>query len=86
LVGDTADANNGIFACHGTPTDDNRYLVEEESEGRLVRADPATIRDRLGDIQARVVQCGHSHQQQLIQLRSGPLILNPRSVGCPSYD
>jgi hypothetical protein len=33
-----------------------------------------------------VVLCGHSHQQHLIQLPDGPLILNPGSVGCPSYD
>ena len=47
---------------------------------------PSTIRERLGDVQARVVLCGHSHQQHLIQLPDGPLILNPGSVGCPSYD
>ena len=35
---------------------------------------------------ARVVLCGHSHQQHLIELPDGPLILNPGSVGCPSYD
>jgi predicted phosphodiesterase len=34
----SADAGNGIFACHGTPTNDNQYLVEEVSERRLVRA------------------------------------------------
>jgi predicted phosphodiesterase len=82
----SADAGHGIFACHGTPTNDNRYLIEEVSEGRLVRARPSTIRERLGDVQARVVLCGHSHQQHLIQLPAGPLILNPGSVGCPSYD
>ena len=82
----SADAGNGIFACHGTPTDDNQYLIEEVSEHHLVRAHPLTIRERLGDVQARVVLCGHSHQQHLIQLPDGPLILNPGSVGCPSYD
>jgi predicted phosphodiesterase len=82
----TADAGNGIFGCHSTPTDDNQYLIEEVSEHQLVRAHPSTIRDRLGDVQARVVLCGHSHQQHLIQLPDGPLILNPGSVGCPSYD
>ena len=82
----SADAGNGIFACHGTPTNDNQYLIEEVSEHHLVRAHPSTIRERLGDVQARVVLCGHSHQQHLIQLPDGPLILNPGSVGCPSYD
>jgi predicted phosphodiesterase len=82
----SANADHDILACHGTPTDDNRYLIEEALEGRLVRAHPSTIRERLGDIRAHVVLCGHSHQQHLIQLPNGPLILNPGSVGCPSYD
>jgi putative phosphoesterase len=81
-----ADADHGILACHGTPSSDNQYLVEEALEHRLVRAHPSTIEKRLGDVQARVVLCGHSHQQHLIQLPNGPLILNPGSVGCPSYD
>ena len=83
----SADADHGILACHGTPSSDNQYLVEEVSEHRLLRAHPSKIRERLGDIQDRVVLCGHSHQQHLIQLpNQGPLILNPGSVGCPSYD
>jgi predicted phosphodiesterase len=82
----SADAGHGIFACHGTPTNDNRYLVEDVSELRLVRAHPSTIRERLGDAQARVVLCGHSHRPDRIQLPNGPLILNPGSVGCPPYD
>jgi predicted phosphodiesterase len=81
-----AHADHGILACHGTPSSDNQYLVEEVSEGRLVRAHLSTIRERLGEVQAHVVLCGHSHQQHLIQLPNGPLILNPGSVGCPSYD
>jgi putative phosphoesterase len=82
----STNADHGIFVCHGTPTDDNQYLVEEVSGGRLVRSRPSAILERLGQVQARVVLCGHSHQQHLIQLPDGPLILNPGSVGCPSYD
>ena len=56
--------------------------------GRALRraSKPSTIKERLGDVQARVVLCGHSHQQHLIQLPDGPTDLNPGSVGCPSYD
>jgi hypothetical protein len=54
----SADANHGILACQGTPTNDNQYLVEEVYNRRLVRAGATTIRDRLGEIQARVVLCG----------------------------
>ncbi len=82
----SAVADHGILACHGTPTSDNHYLLEEALQGRLVRADITTICKRLGEVQARVVLCGHSHQQHLIQLSDDPLILNPGSVGCPSYE
>ena len=82
----SAETEHDVFACHGTPSDDNQYLVEEVSDGRLVRARLATIQERLGDVRARAVLCGHSHQQHLIQLPDGPLVLNPGSVGCPSYD
>ena len=82
----SADVDHGILACHGTPTSDNQYLIEEALERGLVRSHRSTIRARLGDCQARVVLCGHSHQQHLVQLPDGPLIFNPGSVGCPSYD
>ena len=82
----TAEVEHGVLACHGTPTDDNRYLVEEVTGGQLLRAHPAIIQERLGDIRARTVLCWHSHQQHLVQLPDGPLVLNPGSVGCPSYD
>jgi predicted phosphodiesterase len=82
----SADAGHGIFACHGTPTNDNRYLIEDVAGRRLVRAHSATIRDRLADVHARMVLCRHSHQAHFIQLPNGPLILNPGSVGCPSCD
>jgi predicted phosphodiesterase len=82
----SADVGNGMSACHGTPKNDNQYLIEEVSEGRLVRAPPSVIQERLGDVQARVVLCGHSHQSHIIRLPTGPLILNPGSVGCPAYN
>ena len=82
----SADADHGILACHGTPTSDNRYLIEEASDRRLVRSHLSAIRQRIGNVRARVVLCGHSHQQHLVQLPDGPLILNPGSVGCPSYN
>jgi predicted phosphodiesterase len=81
-----ADIGHGIFACHGIPNDDNSYLVEEVHDRQPIRGSVAGIRRRLGDVTARIVLCGHSHQPHLIQLPDGPLILNPGSVGCPAYD
>jgi hypothetical protein len=52
----SANADHGILACHGTPTSDNRYLVEEASGGRLVRASLAVIKERLGAAEAAVLR------------------------------
>jgi predicted phosphodiesterase len=81
-----ADIGDRILAFHGMPDDDSAYLVEEVHDRQLIRGSIAGIRRRLGDISARIVLCGHSHQPHLIQLPDGPLILNPGSVGCPAYD
>jgi predicted phosphodiesterase len=76
----SANTDHGILACHGTPASDNEYLIEDASEGRLVRASLATLKDRLVDTQSRVVLCGHSHQQHFIQLPDAPTILNPAAL------
>jgi predicted phosphodiesterase len=75
----------GIEAFHATPAHDERYLLDEIREGRLMRADLGRIARRLGSTEARIVLCGHSHRQELVQLPGGPLIINPGSVGCPAY-
>ena len=44
----------------------------------------SAVIERLGTaINRAVVLCGHSHRQSLTQIPSGPLILNPGTVGCP---
>ena len=75
-----------ILACHGTPTDDMAYLLEDPAEGRLAPAARSTVATRLGAESARqVVLCGHSHRQALVTGPDGCLILNPGSVGCPAF-
>src|SRR5215471_17885555 len=74
-----------ILAVHGVPDDDNRYLLEDIEQGRLVRASADTIVQRLGGTGAALVLCGHSHQQHMVRLPDGPLVLNPGSVGLPAY-
>jgi predicted phosphodiesterase len=71
----------GVLAVHGGPDDDNRYLLEDVAQGRLVRGTAQTIAERLGPTDARLVLCGHSHQQHMVRLPEGPLVLNPGSVG-----
>jgi predicted phosphodiesterase len=80
----TIDVNDDVHAVHGTPTDDNTYLLEDTESGRMAPSPRAAIIERLGDAMTRaVVLCGHSHRQSLTQIPGGPLILNPGTVGCP---
>ena len=44
------------------------------------------IADRLGDVNARVIACGHSHVPRGVRLPSGQLLVNPGSVGLQAYD
>jgi putative phosphoesterase len=80
----TIDVNAEIYAVHGTPTDDNIYLLEDTDTGRMAPSPRAAVIERLGAAMNRaVVLCGHSHRQSLTQIPGGPLILNPGTVGCP---
>ena len=76
----------GVIACHGTPEDDETYLLDEVEAGRLVQARREIIERRLGPVEAGLVLCGHSHRADIVRLPSGLLIVNPGSVGCPAYD
>jgi predicted phosphodiesterase len=80
------DVLPGIEAFHASPGSDERYLLDDIQGGGLVRASAAEIARRLGETSARIILCGHSHRADFVQLSSGPLILNPGSVGCPAYD
>ena len=75
-----------VAAMHACPEDDEAYLLEDQRGRRLVRADPATIRVRLGAVMAGLVLTAHSHRQRSLQLPNGPTTVNPGSVGCPAYD
>jgi predicted phosphodiesterase len=79
--------DDGILACHGTPTDDMTLLLEEAlDDGRYVPARREVLASRLAsEPGARVVLCGHSHRQAVVQGPGECLVLNPGSVGCPVF-
>lgn len=75
-----------IRAFHATPADDNTYLMEQATGGRLVPSSAADIGRRLGATGANLVLCGHSHLPRLLTLADPAVtILNPGSVGQPAY-
>ena len=79
------DVADGVLAVHGTPTSDVEYLLETKVDGRLSLVNADTLAERLGDVSAELILCGHSHHQHFAADRRGRLVLNPGSVGCPRY-
>lgn len=69
-----------ILLCHGTPTSDMVTLLEEGDRP----ASRAQVAERLGDTDAALVLCGHSHVPRSVRC-DGRLIVNPGSVGLPAY-
>jgi putative phosphoesterase len=81
-----ARPRSDMLLCHGTPTDDSRYLLETVAQGHVRRAERAEIAARLGAERAPIILCGHSHLARLVQLTESRLIVNPGSVGLPAYE
>jgi diadenosine tetraphosphatase ApaH/serine/threonine PP2A family protein phosphatase len=82
----TAVIDGTVFLCHGTPTSDTTYFLEDVSSGRPVARAERAIVELLGSVRERVVLCGHTHIPRMVQLSGGQLIVNPGSVGVPAYD
>ena len=77
--------NDYVLAVHGTVLSDTEYLLEDKVDSRLALATADALQQRLGNTQAELVLCGHSHHQHFAADRRGRLVLNPGSVGCPRY-
>jgi len=74
-----------LYLCHGTPTNDLVYLLENVSTGvALLRSDDEIV-ELLGDQSSNLICCGHTHTPRLVRLSSGISILNPGSVGLQAY-
>ena len=77
----TRPLDGGISLCHGTPSSDVTPLLENGDQ----LASREQITARLGDTEASLVLCGHSHVPRSVRI-DGRLIVNPGSVGLPAYD
>lgn len=80
------ELDGGLMLFHGTPEDDNVYLLETIEGGRIRPASREEVRARLRGVQAPLLLCGHSHVPRLVALSEGQVILNPGSVGLQAYD
>ncbi len=74
-----------VLMCHGTPTDDYTFLLEDRTDGRLICSRPFDVAQRLAGFSADLVLCGHSHHAHMVWTPPGTLVVNPGSVGCPIF-
>ena len=77
--------NDDIYLCHGTPTNDMVYLLENVETGRAHLRSDSEIIELLGGQSSEIVVCGHTHIPRTVALDSGQLVVNPGSVGLPAY-
>lgn len=74
-----------IFACHATPGDDNRYLLDAVTPAGVVDSPRPAVLERLAGVAADLILFGHSHIPRDLRLGDGRLLVNPGSVGLPAY-
>lgn len=74
-----------IYACHGAPTDDLTYMLEDVSSGQPHVKNDVDIKSLLTSVDQNIILCGHTHIPRIVELKSCKTIINPGSVGLPAY-
>jgi predicted phosphodiesterase len=74
-----------IFLCHGTPTSDLTYFLEEVAESGIRGATRDEVRERASGREKPLILCGHSHVARVVDLGDGRAVANPGSVGLQAY-
>lgn len=75
-----------IYLCHGSPTDDMIYLLEDISSGQPIVRSDSEISALLYGVDNAVTVCGHTHIPRTVALSSGQIVVNTGSVGYPAYE
>ena len=74
-----------IYLCHGTPTNDLIYLLENVELGYAQLRNDAQIIELLNGQQSSLICCGHTHTPRTVSLSTNQLIVNSGSVGLQAY-
>ena len=77
--------NEDIYLCHGSPTDDMVYLLENIETGQPTLRNNADVLALLNGIDSPVIVCGHTHIPRTVMLSTGQIVINTGSVGYPAY-
>jgi putative phosphoesterase len=75
-----------VLLCHGTPSTDTEYFLETVESTHVRIATRLEVDARLGQVEAELIACGHSHVPRSMRTSTGKLLVNPGSVGLPAYD
>jgi len=75
-----------VLLFHGAPHHEDFYLLDEAPHGDPRLRPVADIERDLGPSRARLLVCGHSHTQRVVELEDGRLVVNDGSVGLPAYE
>jgi len=81
-----AALGDGVFVCHGSPRSDLEYFLETVDANGRRAATIAEVDERLADVEAALVVCGHTHVPRVVRSSAGQLIVNPGSVGLQAFD
>lgn len=77
--------NKDIYLCHGSPTDDMVYLLENIETGQPIVRSDVDVLALLNGVDSAVIVCGHTHIPRTVKLSSGQTVINTGSVGYPAY-
>lgn len=78
--------HEGLLFCHGTPSRNDEYLLEEVTEAGARYKQPDQLSAELAEVKHSYIFCGHSHVFKMMYLPSGKIVVNAGSVGLPAYD
>ncbi|MFC5474071.1 metallophosphoesterase family protein [Paraherbaspirillum soli] len=82
----TLELSNEVFMCHGTPSNDLIYFLEEVDQRGRYLAPIANVEAHAGSLKHSLIICGHSHKPRSYAISGGRLVVNPGSVGLQAYD
>lgn len=77
-----ATHGEGVFLCHGTPSDDEAPWLDTFYTGRTTTLpNEAAVAAEAAGLDYEVLLCGHTHNARSVRLLDGRLVVNPGSVG-----
>ena len=82
----TLRLRHDVLLVHGTPASDLVYFLDTVTPQGSRAATLDEVSARIGDTDAALVLCGHTHMPRAVQLPDGRLVVNPGSVGLQAYD